>query len=98
MRGLADRFDERAQRLVDRLRALQDGAVPPDSSMNSVRFGAASAIRREAAIGSRRSCSLPITKVGTVRFCRPMWRGPIEFTIVLPQPPRPCAGVVAKRS
>ena len=71
---------------------------PPDSSTNCARLGAILAMWRDETIGSSRSFSLPITSVGTVRFCSPMcWCVPSESTSVRAQPPRPAGGVCGEQ-
>ena len=93
-RFCAHRFDKPAQVLVDLVGPFQDRAVTAgqfDELREVRRF---LAMRRDETIGSRRSFSLPITSVGTVRFFSPMcWCVPSESTSARAQPPRPAGGV-----
>ena len=84
---------------VDVVGAFENRAVPAGSSTNCARLGAIRAMWRDDTIGSRRSRSLPITSVGTVRFCRPMcWFGPSDSISLRAQPPRLAGGVSVNSS
>ena len=99
MRRSESTADTRARRWWLTASGCSSGAqCPPGISTSSTRLGAASAILRAWHIGSSRSLVLPITRVGTVRPDRSMWRGPISLTSTLAHAPRPAGGVAANRS